>query len=252
MSTENSVSLAPGVGVAHASDSPAVRGVRLKRLRYMANLSRDEMHSKYALNKNTLKGWELGRHSGITEKKAYRLVEIFLLEGVHTTIDWLLYGIGSGPTLVDQEQSSLLDLSAVFSRVVADKQVVKELLFFRKSHPDAIDFIVEDDGMEPCYSFGEVVAGRKRFGSACRKLIGLDCIVQTQEGKVMLRRLHHCTAQGTYTLLCSNNRTTVLEPALYNVALVSAAPVMWRRSQDNCSAQSSLAAAQQVERMQAF
>ena len=108
----------------------------------------------------------------------------------------------------------------------------EELLLFRTHYPNAMDFIVSDDGMEPDYKIGEYVAGSSRYHQQIEHLVGLDCIVKTMEGEVFLRHIKKRGEDGRYTLACINSKTTVEKPILYDVELFSAAPVIWTRRKD--------------------
>ena len=54
--------------------SPKSRGERLRRVRNLANLSRKNF-PLHGINLNTLKGWEIGRHGGLTEKGAKKNIK---------------------------------------------------------------------------------------------------------------------------------------------------------------------------------
>ncbi|MBI5448694.1 MAG: XRE family transcriptional regulator, partial [Gammaproteobacteria bacterium] len=58
------------------------RGRRIKILRVLANLDRKAVEEKHGINFNTLKGWELGRHGGLTEKGAKKIISMCQQEGV--------------------------------------------------------------------------------------------------------------------------------------------------------------------------
>ena len=207
--------------------TPIARGKRLRRLRNMSNLSRHDIEEKYAISANTLKGWEIGRHGGLTERGACKLLTAFIEEHVFSTIDWLLYDIGIGPYLLKENKQIDIPTHKTFE----EQTIIHELLLFRQTYPNVTTFVVNDDAMEPCYSRGEYVAGIKRLGETCKRLIGTDCIVQTHDGKLLLRRLHQYAEQG-YLLTCLNPHTYTKNPVIYNAQLISAAPVMWQRKKD--------------------
>lgn len=75
------------------------RGQRLKRLRNLANLSRKAMCENADLNINTLKGWEIGRHGGLTHQGAKKILKRVANEGVQCSEQWLLHDTGPGPRL---------------------------------------------------------------------------------------------------------------------------------------------------------
>ncbi len=58
------------------------RGNRVKRCRNIANLTREAVCDTGALNILTLKGWELGKHGGLSEAGAQKVLARVEKEGV--------------------------------------------------------------------------------------------------------------------------------------------------------------------------
>lgn len=216
--------------------SPEKQGNRVKRVRNMANLSREQMCEDGEINIHTLVGWENGRFGGLSRSGAVRVVRKLAQEGVHCTVEWLLNEIGAGPFIVADYTKAKLDLQKDNPpELQVDEEetlITHELILFRKQHRDAIDFVVNDDAMVPLYNKGDYVAGIKRYKERIKSIIGLDCIVQTKNGKIMLRNVRNGPASDTYTLVCSNSMTEVSDGVIYDVNLVSAAPVIWHRKKD--------------------
>lgn len=219
--------------------TPEARAERLRRLRNLANLSRRDVCVDSGLNINTYKGWEIGRYGGLTRTGAERALERFEKEGVISSLDWLYYGIGSGPQVRPDHVSILNDLeetkipmglaSKFRSEKDEEQQIVKELIVFRQQSRHCVDLVVSDDGMCPYYVPGDYVAGVRRYNSDMDRLLNFDCIVQTKEGFTLLRKLRSDSKPGCYTLVCSNLETDMSQPVLYHVELISAAPVIWHR-----------------------
>lgn len=214
--------------------TPKERGLRLKRLRNLANLSRRDIEDKYYIKINTLKGWEVGRHGGLTEKGAIKILNILEQEGVICTLDWILYDIGRGPTVAEKFDTEPEEEITVPTHIKEseEKQIIDELIFFRQNHANTIDLIIDDDSMEPCYKKGMYVAGIKRFEDKIGKVVGHNCIVQTTNGRLLLRNLRKGSKPGSYNLICLNTQSNINEPVIYNTELVSAAPVIWQRIKD--------------------
>ena len=215
--------------------TPRERGLRLKRLRNLANLTRRDIEDKYLIKINTLKGWEVGRHGGLTEKGAIKILKILEQEGVICNLDWILYGIGKGPTVAEKFETEPEEESdaPIHLKESEEKQIIDELIFFKQNHVNSIDLIVEDDSMEPCYHTNDYVAGIKRFDKEIDKLTGLNCIVQTVDGRMLLRNLRKGMNEGCYNLISLNTQCNIDEPVIYNIELVSAAPVIWQRRKDS-------------------
>lgn len=202
-------------------NQPIARGKRLTMARNMTNLSREDLAKKYQLSSSTLQSWETPKHGGLTQKGAAKIVAILAKEGIQCSTDWLLSGIGVGPQAIGKNRS-----------YSPESAIIAEILTFRTHNPDAIDIIVKDDGLDPIYCEGDYVGGRKRYDTAISTAIGKTCIVETTDGETLLRYLRPGHRPNHYTLICLNPETTVLKPVLYDIALKSAAPIIWHRRKE--------------------
>lgn len=220
----------------HVKIAAKEKGYRLQRLRHLANLSRREVASRYPeIKHDTLKGWEVGLATGLTEEGAKKVLKVYALEGVICSPEWVLYGSGPGPRLVEQFKSSsdFHDTSneSEESLLFGDKeerQIVRELQFFHEGNRNAIDLIIQDDGMSPHYNKGDWVSGIRRPKSKVRALLGQDCIVQLADGRTLLRHFQVGSIDGRYKLVCLNANTAE-ESILDNVEVIGAAHVIWVR-----------------------
>jgi transcriptional regulator with XRE-family HTH domain len=221
--------------------SAAARGSRLMVLRHMARLTRKQFAEKHGISANTIQSWESGKYGGLTPRGVQRLLPILHVEGIFCTAEWLLHGVGQPPQLTNSQFMGVRETPAVyeFSTPAADNDdadanatITQELLTFRSVNPNTVDLIVTDDGMEPRYKKGDYVAGIRRTGGEIRYLGGVDCIVQTSNNEVLLRRLKHNRKAGFYDLVCLNPDTEVAISTLYAQLLVCAAPVIWHRCRD--------------------
>lgn len=214
--------------------SAKARGKRLRSLRKMADLTRKDIQELYKINAGTLQGWEDARFGGLTLKGASRVIKALRSEGLQCHIDWLMYGVGTPPLPSDRLYMEAGDeLSHDFDKDKADEDaIVEELMCFRRCNPEAIDLLITDDGMEPQFKEGDCVAGKKRTGEQIKELVGMNCIVETAQGEVLLRNLRSGKEPGMYTLTCVNPHTGVSEPIIYNISLAHAAPVIWHRRKD--------------------
>lgn len=214
--------------------SPKAKGERLRRIRLLANLSREDFCTDGEITLASLISWEVGRFGGLTAKGATRVIARVAKEGVFCTSEWLLYEIGVGPEVkVDykknQDQEEVVELSSV----TEDSTIIEELLLFRKLNKQSIDFIIEDDTMLPHYRKGDYVAGTKRFGTKITSLIGWDCVVQTNDGRILMRNLHQGPRSNSFNLISTNLQAKVKDSIIYDVELVAAAPVIWHRRPNN-------------------
>jgi transcriptional regulator with XRE-family HTH domain len=224
----------PVADILDQKSTPEARGKRLKSLRMMAGLSRKALEDKYEVSASTMQSWEDAKAGGLTEKGSKRAIEVFRQEGIRCTVDWLLYGIGLPPQLSDKLFQQQIKLQAFEDRIeiTEERAIVNELLAFRQHNPDAVEFIVPDDGMAPLYRKGDYVAGKRRYNEAIGNVLGMDCIVETKENEVLLRRLKLGSQPNVYTLICLNPDANVTEYALHDREILCAAPVIWLRRKD--------------------
>ncbi len=215
-------------GITDARSTPEAKAARIKRLRKLTNLERTDVDLKYGINVSTLKGWETARAHGLSKKGAYKFLKIAAREGVICSYEWLMYGLGHGPRLIEKFDT-LLESDAPVSSTDEERNIIEELQLFRNHHHNTIDLIINDDGMYPYYSIGDYIAGIKCQKQQFSKLIDLNCIVQLEDGQLLFRKIKQGAQQNTYTLTCINPNTTVQEQILYNIELVGAAPIIWHR-----------------------
>jgi hypothetical protein len=199
----------------------------------MANLTRQQLCEYSDININSLKGWEIGRYGGLTWTGAEKIILQAAKEGVECTLDWLMYGIGAGPS-VHSGFTEIQTLPSSEGPKLAqdeDEKIANELALFKKQYTNAIDFIVNDDGMTPIYQKGEYVAGIALAENKIDQAVGHNCIIQLENDNIILRQLRKGTEPNVYTLICLNlNHTS--EPVIYNVKLISAAPIIFHRKRN--------------------
>ena len=220
----------------NSASSPEARAMRVASLRKMTRLSRRAFSEQYLIPARTLQNWEDALSGGISSQGARRLIGALKAEGIYCTYDWLMHGIGDGPQVSERLYNKAAEKIAGgdFTTPINEQMqwIADELLLFREHHKQSVDFVVVDNGMEPRFIIGEYVAGVRRTKDEIEKLIGLDCIVQSLDGDILLRTLKKGRAPGYYTLVCSNPHTDVEKPILYDVALIYAAPIVWARRID--------------------
>jgi DNA-binding XRE family transcriptional regulator len=200
--------------------SPQARALRVRYIREeVLRYTRQQFGKKHDVSASTLHNWEVAKYGGLTEKGAMLLTKAFGAEGIPCTIEWLLYGKGTEPwTLTPQIASNL-----------NGNTVTQELRQFLQSHANAVDAIVADDGMAPCFLPGDHVAGVRYFSESLDKALELCCIVQTTTGEVLVRKLSAGDKPNLFTLSSINPGTSVEHSVLKNISVFSAAPVIWFR-----------------------
>lgn len=226
-----------------STDSQEARGIRARYIREkVLGLSRNKFskrHKDLELTVSTLQNWEDARYGGLTEKGARKLIEAFAKEGINCSLQWLLFGIGDAPPEI--RDFNLVVANIVGSKATADfppsnlprvtdeESIAKELRYFRELHVDAIDAIVNDDGLCPYVEPGDCVAGIRLTGQDIHRAIGFNCIIQTYTGQILVRKLEAGSEPGLFTLICTNLDTQVSDAKLLNVKLFSVAPIIWLR-----------------------
>lgn len=206
------------------------RSERLRRIRNFTNLSRKELCESTDININTYIGYEVGKYGGLTKKSAQKIIDFAATRGVYSSIDWLMYGLGSGPKVVtNTENNTICDNLIFVPRTSEEHNISEELSLFYKHYSHAKNFIIEDDGMLPFYKVGDHVAGISQENKKINYLIGHDCILKTLDGMVLVRNLRKGKKQDIYTLFCINPETKVDYPIIYDVELAWAAKIIWHR-----------------------
>lgn len=204
------------------------RAQRLRRLRNLANLSRKEMCERSGIKPDTLIGWEVARHGGLSESGARRIVDYIQIEGVKCSIEWLLFGIGEGPSI-----NHIKDINYTHKKTTIasneDKQIIDELLFFKNHHDDALDYIITDDSMAPHYNQNDYIAGIKRYKDKLHTVIGHDCITQTIDGNLFFRKVLSSDGKNKYNLIATNLNSQSENLILQHVVIAYAAPIIWHR-----------------------
>lgn len=180
--------------------SAQAKGERVKRLRNMANLSRDEFCADGETNIATLISWEVGRYGGLSAKGANRVIARVAKAGVVCPVEWLLNGTGVGPEI--------------------------------RTEQDAIDFVIQDDAMSPQYQLGDYVSGTKRYKKNIKSLLTWDCIVQTIDGRILMRNLQPGSKDNLFHLISTNLKTTAKDAFVFDVELAVAAPVIWHKRKE--------------------
>ena len=217
------------------TNDPHACGKRIKTARLLAGLSRKEMEEKHSISASTLQAWEIGKNP-LNEKNSKRLINIFKTMSIICSPEWLLFGIGAPPQSFNKLQAiqKTQDENEI---IVWDDElsIQREIAFFSKVNKDPVIIIVTDDGMEPFYSYGEYVGGKKRFTENINSVIGMNCIVQLKDQSTFIRKINKSSKLGLFNLFCVNSQTQVPEPVIIGVDLIFAAPIIWHRRNDAIS-----------------
>lgn len=217
-----------------ATDASTAKAERLTQLRKLAKLSRKDIAQIAGVSVLTYKGWENAKFGGIPQKRAVLLVEIFQAEGIKSSVDWLMEGVGEPPRKVlcyqiAQLKEAVTDLAAQSPESVEQLRVKAELEFFcNNNNWETLSLVVPDDAMEPCFLKDDLVAGATIPAENFVEAIGMSCLVRTKNNKVLLRQIQKSNTQGLFTLL-SLNPNSSQQLIIHDAELIDIAPVIWLR-----------------------
>ncbi len=212
----------------------ATAGERLRRARVLAGLTtRREFEKKYHISANTLQGWEQGKNP-LSEKGAKRVVEAFKWEGLLCSPDWLLHGRGMPPRpyeMINPGQSSIERKNIDFNtlNVQEEEQIYQETQVFKDQNLNSIVLSITDDAMEPYFNLGDSIGGVQVFQDEIQQFIGRLCILELENNLILPRLLQQGSSPDHYTAACTNPNTKATILNLYNVKVISAAPIIWHR-----------------------
>ena len=208
-----------------------MRAKRLRILRKMTCLTQKDFAEKHSVSFSNFQNWEGPRFGGLTETGAKKMLIGCKEEGIEASIEWLMYGIEPGPIVTEKfySKNKSVKIPTTVALVNESYFIENELLLFEQNYQQQIlTMIIKDKNMEPKYSIGETVAGKRFFGDSILELIKKDCIIELQDGTLMLRKIKSSEKNGLFHLICNNPHTTD-ELVICDAKIISAAPVMWIR-----------------------
>jgi transcriptional regulator with XRE-family HTH domain len=104
-----------------------------------------------------------------------------------------------------------------------DGSAAKAGIELRLDGGEAVAIEIHGDMLAPAYRNRDIVIGAKSIGRNVDNLIGLDCIVMTEDGRRYIRILQRGRAPGTFSL-----RSIIVGKAdIESVRVAWAAPVTW-------------------------
>lgn len=127
-------------------------GFRIKASRVLTGLNQEEFGSKYNIPAPSIKTWEFGsvvpRLDGLT-----KFTDALRESGIYVSTNWLLHGMGTGPSyfLGQQHSESVVDVDDSFA------ELFKKSCKKSKENPVIVE--IRDDEMVPLFKPGDLVAG---------------------------------------------------------------------------------------------
>lgn len=140
-------------------------GTRIKMLRILLNLSRDDFCKRHNLNFNTVTSIELNRLK-LSSKQLSKILHAFHQEGISVEESWIRDAQGTPPS------------HSFCGYPSSQENILKEWMrsFLQSRH--TIIATVSGKSMEPFYEEGDLVGGI--WNTSPHSLIGKKCIVQVQ------------------------------------------------------------------------
>lgn len=201
------------------ANHPKARGLRLKRVRNLANQARQDFCSRENLNFNTYKGWEIGRHGGLTSQAAKQLAKIFVTYGVICSDEWLLEAKGTAPQVITDFQAEPESKKPDIS-----KKIQNEIQLLRQTYPNLITHQVQNNHMSPFFNKGDYIGGCPQT-SSFHRLIGKVVIAITEDGTHQIGTLEHCDKHATLCLFSNINK----KHDRHKPKFTQIAPIIWHR-----------------------
>ncbi|OGT06623.1 MAG: hypothetical protein A2103_04435 [Gammaproteobacteria bacterium GWF2_41_13] len=217
-----------------STTSAKEKGDRLRRLRRAANLERRDLADKYGINYETLKGWENGKHGGLTKKRAEFFIRALKDDGIECAIEWLMYGIGDGPQIVYKAKTST-DIDPILKLphldIIEQAQIEQEFRLFYEKNRFPFYTVVTDHFMEPAFQKGDIVAGARLFETDMRKAARCCCLFQVSDGEIKLRYLKRITRKNDYVFVGLNTQLSSdsVKMIVPETDIIAIAPVLWHR-----------------------
>lgn len=215
------------------------RAHRLKFLRKMARLSMKEFAEHCNIGLTTINYWEQG-YSSITVRGAKKVSQAMLREGIECSPLWLLSGLGVQPKIINPSKLSKINYYSIDSaqqRIqeenssYTDEKIKEELNLFQTIHPDNLFHHIDDESMSPLYCKGDIVAGKKLIGENMQLANRMDCIVEIEENKSIVRRVRTSShSTNSFDLYVINSEASLEFSPLHNVKVRSLAPItrIWK------------------------
>lgn len=206
------------------SDASAIkRGQRLKQLRQLAKLKRDELAHLAKVSKASISYWENASLSELSQSGAEKVVRaIQEKKGIDCSVEWLLFGIGMQPRIKNLSSQNNLGNTV--------NTLNQEIDLFL-SNAGTVMFQITSSTMRPVFEIGDIVGGLWTTPEICinKELI---CIVEFNN-QLQARKVKQGETEGKYDLSYLSFTDQLNEPfEIKNIELKAVAPVIrvWKLS----------------------
>ncbi|MBN8828989.1 MAG: S24/S26 family peptidase [Sphingobacteriia bacterium] len=199
-------------------------GDRITYLRdFFLNLNRQEFSKRFNISYRNLTKWE-SNNFNISDVSLKHLTSIFQANNIIVTEEWIKSGKGDIPKILKIGKPENSENSVKFNDSIKALYEAKE---FESKYSDTIVTMVSSDAMMPFYQSGDYVGGVKYFFPNIYDAVNKDCIIVTEDGLKVFRRLV-LSKDNKFRLLALNINCQV-EPIIFEPQIKIAAPIIWHR-----------------------
>lgn len=193
--------------------------------RILINKSITQLSRNHSFGYSTLIKWEKGALA-ITPKNITKIVQMFNIEGVICSEEWLLYGKGKDPSFVQKDRNVAtfhnLDSSDP-TNTTEHIRIFNEVEFFKRNNENPMVRLIVDEAMSPLYRLGDYVGGIKIEPQLYSLMNHRNCIINIPSQRCYIRQFFK-TEKGCILLPFQTSDTylpIVLENQSFDLYLIS-------------------------------
>ncbi|MBT4880245.1 MAG: helix-turn-helix transcriptional regulator [Alphaproteobacteria bacterium] len=204
-------------------DSPAKR---IKALRGLTGLKREQFAQRHNISLHTLRSWELGL-TNISEKSLQKLLAAFFDEGIFCDQSWILSGEGTSPLGSTPDTPSTKSTNEN-----REDPIVREVTCFLGSNPNHVTTAIKNSQASPLFEIGDIVGGCKINAEQMKHYYGKFCILRTKEfPENLIVQLFYPSDQQDFFYLLSNYPQNVnrFDEFIDKQQIIECAPIIWHR-----------------------
>ncbi|MBK2124461.1 helix-turn-helix domain-containing protein [Fangia hongkongensis] len=195
-------------------------GERVKQIRMMCGLSREDFSLKVGISKHTIQSWEQNKTS-LSSKGAEKLVSGVETFGVICSEQWLLFSLGAPPRYIHDSKS----IESFPEKLVKVSDTLYEEISVFEKMKDSYISIISDDSMFPYYNIGDYVGGLKV--SINKSIIRDYNFIIKLDNKTVVRKI--AIRDDDIVLYPVNPMSTAEEPYMVNPNINLTYAIIWHR-----------------------
>jgi transcriptional regulator with XRE-family HTH domain len=173
------------------------RGRRLKRLRALVGLTRDDLAARADVSRASMSYWENATYSGLSHRAAEKLIPVIKEAGVYCSVEWLLLGLGQEPYRIQGAAEHPIPAS---HGDVQLSEIQKEIALFTSLHTNAVVMQVPHSGMAPFLLQGDYVGALLQSIDTVQEIEPSANYIVRFDNTLQARRVKHNPQAGLYDL----------------------------------------------------